>query len=156
MTAQRYDIDKGLLIVANYNQMAEIGSVLERCERYFSKPNTLVVDDGSTDGSCEYAQERGFRVIRHEKNMGIGAGIRTGIDFAIAQGYTWVLISSSNGKIRPEDFETVLPITQGRGRLRNGKSLRTGRKQSGFNPFSTLCDPDIFPCNVPVPWQALQ
>lgn len=139
---QKYDIEKGLLIVANYNQMAEIGSVLERCEKHFPKHNTLVVDDGSTDGSCEYAQEQGFRVIRHERNMGIGAGIRTGIDFAMANGYSWVLISSSNGKIRPEDFKTVYsPLIEGEADYVTGSRFARGGSSPGLTPFRRFAIP---------------
>lgn len=141
-SGQKYELDKGLLIVANYNQVKEIGSVLDRCEKYFSKRNTVVVDDGSTDGSCELAEERGFTVLRHEKNMGIGAGIRTGIDYAMANGYTWVLISSSNGKIRPEDYETVYtPLIKGEADYVTGSRFAAGGSSPGLTPFRRFAIP---------------
>jgi dolichol-phosphate mannosyltransferase len=139
---QTYELEKGLLIIANYNQMAEIGSVLARCERFFSKQNTVVVDDASTDGSGEYAQEKGFRVIRQEKNMGIGAGIRSGIDFALANGFTWVLISSSNGKIRPEDYKTVYtPLVTGEADYVTGSRFTPGGSSPGLTPFRRFAIP---------------
>jgi dolichol-phosphate mannosyltransferase len=98
---------KGLLVIANYNQEIEIGRLLDRAATCYPIADTVVVDDGSTDGSPLIAESKGFRVLRHEKNRGIGAGIRTGIRFAQASGYDYVVISSSNGKIQPEEIHIV-------------------------------------------------
>lgn len=137
-----YHLKEGLLIVANYNQVKEIGSFLERSERHFSKAQTVVVDDGSSDGSGDYAESRGFHVIRHERNRGIGAALRTGIDYARSNGYRWVLISSSNGKIRPEDFETVYsPLVRGEADYVTGSRFAPGGSSPGLTPFRRFAIP---------------
>ena len=107
MSEQKYSLDQGFLVVTNYNQMGEIPEFLRRCRQFFPVTQTIVVDDGSKDGSPEYAESQGYNVLRHPKNMGTGAAIRSGILYAKEQGCQWVVLSSSNGKIRPEDFETV-------------------------------------------------
>lgn len=138
----KYNLHEGLLIVANYNQVKEIGSYLERAERHFPKSQTIVVDDGSNDGSGDYAEAKGFHVIRHEKNQGIGAALRTGIDYAKSHGYTWVLISSSNGKIRPEDFETVYsPLISGEADYVTGSRFAPGGSSPGLTPFRRFAIP---------------
>src|SRR2546423_15160639 len=49
----------------------------------------VVVDDGSTDGSAEIAQDAAaacpgtIRVIRHSRNQGKGAAIRTAVEQAL-------------------------------------------------------------------------
>ena len=53
-------LEEGCLVVTNYNQMGEISSFLERDEKHFPKQRTVIVDDCSTDGSFEFAKERGF------------------------------------------------------------------------------------------------
>ena len=39
----------------------------------------IVVDDGSRDRTAELAQTRGVRLIRHKRNLGVGAARKTGI-----------------------------------------------------------------------------
>jgi len=69
--------------------------------------------------------------------MGIGAAIRTGLQYSIGQNKKWALISSSNGKMQPEEFHTLInPIenniadyVQGNRFLRNTSyNLSTFRK----------------------------
>lgn len=108
-------IKNGLLILANFNQEVEIGNVLNRVENCFKKDDVIVVDDGSTDNSGNFAAQKGFKVIWHLTNLGLGAAIRTGINYALSQKkYDYVVISSSNGKIQPEEIRTIIePILKG-------------------------------------------
>ena len=105
---------RGLLIIANYNQEGEIGELLDRVSRSVADHDVVVVDDGSSDKSRELAAARGFLVLAHDRNRGIGAAIRTGINHAIANGYDFVTISSANGKIPPEEVGFVSgPVARG-------------------------------------------
>ena len=36
----------------------------------------LFIDDGSTDGTTVFLESTGRELIRHERNLGVGAGIR--------------------------------------------------------------------------------
>src|SRR5438045_94700 len=45
----------------------------------------VVVDDGSRDATAEESRAAGARVIQHRRNRGVGAAIRTGIDYALEQ-----------------------------------------------------------------------
>ena len=121
---------KNLVIVANYNQKIEISNYLKELETYFTKNQVVVVDDGSTDGSESIAEQMGFQVIKHAQNQGIGAAIRSGLQFAIDNNFEGVLISSSNGKMVPSQFPSLLneldkgiyPYIQGSRFLKDGKS----------------------------------
>ncbi len=46
----------------------------------------IVVDDGSNDRTCERAERAGALVVRHERNRGKGAALRTGFERAHALG----------------------------------------------------------------------
>ena len=69
----------------------------------------LLIDDGSTDQTVEVARSiaRGrkyFRVVSHEKNMGKGAAIQTGVNEA--RGETIIFIDA-DGSIAPSEIPTM-------------------------------------------------
>jgi glycosyltransferase involved in cell wall biosynthesis len=67
--------------------------------------NVLVVDDGSTDRTSDEARETGAEVIRHEKNQGKGAAIKTGLRALTSrEGLDWILILDGDGQHLPEEI----------------------------------------------------
>jgi glycosyltransferase involved in cell wall biosynthesis len=65
----------------------------------------LVVDDGSTDRTSDEARETGAEVIRHEKNQGKGAAIKTGLRALTSrEGLDWILILDGDGQHLPEEI----------------------------------------------------
>lgn len=70
------------VVVPMFNEATVIGSVIESLLPAF--PNVVCVDDGSADGSVGAALAAGATVIRHPINLGQGASLQTGFDFALA------------------------------------------------------------------------
>lgn len=68
------------LVVPLYNEGAVIADVVTDARRTFA--NVVCVDDGSHDDSAEQAQRAGAVVVRHPVNLGQGAALQTGIDYA--------------------------------------------------------------------------
>ncbi len=71
----------------------------------------LVIDDGSDDGTASEAAaaaltHSGIRVIRHERNRGYGAALRTGI---AASRHGLVLMMDADGQCMVQDLEAMLP-----------------------------------------------
>jgi polyprenyl-phospho-N-acetylgalactosaminyl synthase len=69
------------VIVPTFNEAPVVRGVLRQLLSYF--PNVVAVDDGSTDGSAAEIVAAGARLVRHGINLGAGAAIQTGIDFAL-------------------------------------------------------------------------
>lgn len=71
-----------------YNEEELISKAILRIPRHIpgiDKVEVLVVDDGSTDKTVEFALNAGAdKIISHKSNMGTGAGFMTGIRNAIA------------------------------------------------------------------------
>ncbi|MCA9957394.1 MAG: glycosyltransferase family 2 protein, partial [Anaerolineales bacterium] len=74
------------VIICCYNEQETIADVIERTRRVELGPGwereILVVDNFSTDGTRDILQkidDPQVRVILHERNMGKGMSIRTGI-----------------------------------------------------------------------------
>src|SRR6266852_1500283 len=77
----------------------------------------IVVDDGSTDGSAEVADEmarahpNSIRVIRHERNQGKGAAIRTAVDQARGD---FCVIQDADLEYDPREYRRLLkPLVEG-------------------------------------------
>ncbi len=134
--------DHGLLLIVNFNQVHEIANFLEHVNAHFSKAHCIVVDDGSTDGSREIAEKMGFKVLRHRKNLGVGAAIRTGIQHGVQAGYRWVLISAANGKMRPDEFSRVYgPVERGEADYVQGSRFVNTVTSPGLPLFRRLMIP---------------
>lgn len=88
---------------------------------------TVVVDDGSGDDTAEHAENAGARVIRSSENRGVGAAIRSGIDYAIEHGYDIVVVVSGGGKTPPEQIPRLLePILNGSADFAQGSRYLDG------------------------------
>jgi glycosyltransferase involved in cell wall biosynthesis len=61
--------------VPAYNEEESIPNVIRQTRRFASR--VIVCDDGSTDSTCRLSLNSGAEVIRHKKNAGYGAALRT-------------------------------------------------------------------------------
>lgn len=57
-----------------YNEERSIAKIVLGCKRYVGQ---VVVDDGSCDSMAGIAESVGAYVVRHERNGGYGAALRT-------------------------------------------------------------------------------
>jgi dolichol-phosphate mannosyltransferase len=84
-----------------YNEADHVTPVLDEVTRYAT--DVLVVDDGSTDGTSELLAERGdVQTIRHEKNRGYGAALKTAFEYAILRGYDVLVTIDCDGQHEPQ------------------------------------------------------
>jgi glycosyltransferase involved in cell wall biosynthesis len=98
-----------------YNEAATVARVVERVLRGGVASEVLVVDDGSTDGTAAALAEirdPRVRLLRHERNRGKGAALRTA--FAAATGDV-VVVQDADLEYDPADYPALLgPILDGR------------------------------------------
>ena len=95
-----------------FNEERKIGSVLDRFHPG-DVERVVVVDDGSTDGTPQTIESRGAGIIRHPVRRGVGAAIRTGLDWATANGFDIAVIVAGNDKDRPQEIPRLLkPIIE--------------------------------------------
>lgn len=95
------------IVVPAFNEEKIIGSVLNNLMK-LRKDNweILVVDDGSTDKTSEIVNSfSDIRLIRHAKNKGYGAALKTGIRNASAE---YIITLDSDGQHSPEYIDGLL------------------------------------------------
>ncbi|MGB3859281.1 MAG: glycosyltransferase family 2 protein [Ornithinimicrobium sp.] len=80
-----------VLVIPLYNEASIIGEVLAEAMQVF--PSVICVDDASTDGSAERAERAGAVVVRHPFNLGQGAALQTGVEFALRVGDAAYLVT---------------------------------------------------------------
>jgi uncharacterized protein (DUF2062 family) len=92
-----------------FNNAATVRDVVVGCLRHCER--VLVVDDGSTDADlAARLSDTGAAVLRHPRNMGKGAAIRTALGHAAAGGARWLLVLDGDGQHDPADLETFAPL----------------------------------------------
>ena len=69
------------LVVPLFNEAPVVRAVVEQARATF--PKVVCVDDGSSDASVAEATAAGAIVVRHPINLGQGASLRTGLDYAL-------------------------------------------------------------------------
>jgi glycosyltransferase involved in cell wall biosynthesis len=120
-----------LCILPAFNEAGKIGRVVDKVKATRQVAGIVVVDDCSTDATASEAAIAGAIVITHQKNMGVGAGIRTGLYYGRANRYDAAVILSGDDQHEPKELEPVLKklfeskshFIQGSRRLAGGKTV---------------------------------
>ena len=90
---------KFVTIIPAYNEEKAISSVVGCALKY---SDVLVVDDGSDDHTYDLARNAGAKVVRHEKNMGKGAAIKSGLKEALNNDYDFLILLDGDGQHDPD------------------------------------------------------
>jgi glycosyltransferase involved in cell wall biosynthesis len=104
------------VIIPVYNEKATIQEVIELVQKTPYSKEIIIVDDCSTDGTRAILQQsvwpENVQIYYHDKNMGKGAGIRTGVQHATKD---VIVIQDADLEYDPKDLDVVLkPIMDGK------------------------------------------
>ncbi|HZW02488.1 MAG TPA: glycosyltransferase family 2 protein [Anaerolineaceae bacterium] len=94
-----------LALIPAYNETSRIRPVIAQALQFLP---VLVVDDGSADATAAVAEEAGAQVVRHAKNQGKGAALKTGYRWALDQGYAAVVMLDADGQHDPNEIPLFL------------------------------------------------
>lgn len=95
------------LIVPVFNEGPVIGEVVRNARKTFA--NIVCVDDGSRDNSAAEIRSAGAHLVRHPVNLGQGAAIQTGLEYARAQpGAKYFVTFDADGQHQVDDVLAML------------------------------------------------
>lgn len=103
------------VVIPLFNEKKHINSVLKEVAKY--KLPIVVVDDGSTDGSgggISSLKLKGIKILTHKINLGKGAAMKTGAEYAFDNGADAVVFMDSDGQHEASDLPRFIETLESR------------------------------------------
>ena len=94
------------VVIPAYNEENRLGPVIRQARGFAG--NVIVVDDGSKDGTAAIAKGEKAVVLRHIVNLGKGAALKTGCDYAVSQGAKVMVTLDADAQHKPRDIPRFL------------------------------------------------
>jgi glycosyltransferase involved in cell wall biosynthesis len=111
MTSARWST---YIIVPAYNESTVLAKVLDELVDACPKASIVVVDDGSTDDTGMIASARPVHLVTHVVNLGQGAALKTGLEYALSKGADVLVTFDADGQHTPADIVSIRePIVSG-------------------------------------------
>jgi glycosyltransferase involved in cell wall biosynthesis len=109
---------KLIIQIPCYNEAESLPVSFEALPRNLSDIDaveTLVIDDGSTDGTSEVAQRIGVdHIVRLPKNMGLARAFSAGIDACLERGADIIVNTDADNQYHADDIEKLVrPVLDG-------------------------------------------
>lgn len=97
-----------ILLIPHYNRRDLLDRVLQALKKQTAVHQTLVIDNGSTDGSVELAEKSGVQVLPLDRNYGFAYAVNRGIEWALSQGASHIGIVNNDVVPSPTWLEELL------------------------------------------------
>ena len=103
------------VVVPSFNVESRIAATLRAIPDFVD--HVIVVDDGSTDSTSAHASvigRTGQELLRHARNLGVGAAIASGYRRGLAGGADVLVVMAGDGQMHPMDLPALLdPVCRG-------------------------------------------
>lgn len=90
-----------LAIVPAYNEEDSLTATIEELQRVAPEIDYIVVNDGSRDGTLSLCKANGFNYVSHPTNLGLTAGVQTGMKYALRYDYDMAIQFDADGQHDP-------------------------------------------------------
>jgi glycosyltransferase involved in cell wall biosynthesis len=101
------------VVIAAYNEAQVIARVVTDVR--LCGFNVVLIDDGSTDTTGEIAKKAGAIVVRHPVNLGQGAALQTGIEFALRASAEFIVTFDADGQHRAGEIAAMIDALEHNG-----------------------------------------
>lgn len=120
-------------VIPHWNRRELLGTLLRSIgNQTLPFDEVIVVDNGSTDGSTQFAAQHGARVIELGRNLGFAAAVNRGIGAARSE---WIAILNNDVTLDAAWLATLTEAADREGAdFATGKILRAGQASSSDQP----------------------
>ncbi len=99
-----------VVLVPAFDEEGKVGTVVSKiradCAAYVDE--VVVIDDGSKDKTADEARAAGAHVISQGRNQGVGAALRTGMQYAAEKKYDIVVVMGADDQDEPRQMTRLL------------------------------------------------
>jgi glycosyltransferase involved in cell wall biosynthesis len=97
-----------LVVIPAFNEEAVLGRTLDALLQEVSSNQVLVVSDGSTDKSSQIVNDRKINLLELPFNLGVGAAMRSGFQFAKENGFQKVIQFDADLQHQPKYIKEIV------------------------------------------------
>jgi dolichol-phosphate mannosyltransferase len=102
-----------LIVIATYNEIENLPRLTEEIAQHASDVDILVIDDNSPDGTGRWCDQRAasgddFHAIHRSGKLGLGTATLAGLQYAIDEGYAYVLVMDADFSHHPRYLPNLL------------------------------------------------
>jgi len=102
------------VVIPAFNEENHIAEVINQMNRYITKDQIFVANDGSTDNTLSMVQELGVRNVSIEKNRGKGSILRKAFQLILSEmpDLKWIITMDADGQHNHKNFPQFLSATR--------------------------------------------
>ena len=102
--------DRPVLVIPNLNGGDDLLAAVASLQKQSVRPHVIVVDNASTDGSAEKAQQKfpDIELIKHTENKGYAGGVNAGLRQAMQIGATYAGVFNDDATAQPGWLEKLV------------------------------------------------
>ena len=120
-----------------YNEEKPIADIIKRSLNYVDR--VIVCDDGSKDSTSKNATDAGAIVIKHEKNMGKGAALKSLFDYARDANADVMVTIDGDGQFLPEEMNKLIdPIIEKNFDIVLGNRFQTKKEMPSYRKVGNM------------------
>ena len=107
-------MNKTIVIIPTYNEKDNIKIIIDKIFKYNENVSILFVDDNSPDGTSieiEKYNDKRINIIKREKKLGLGSAYIKGFQWAITNGFDYVVQMDADLSHNPADIINIISYT---------------------------------------------
>ena len=107
-------MNKTIVIIPTYNEKDNIKIIIDEIFKYNENVSILFVDDNSPDGTSieiEKYNDKRINIIKREKKLGLGSAYIKGFQWAITNGFDYVVQMDADLSHNPADIINIISYT---------------------------------------------